>query len=134
MIQGVLKSKTEKLCCVLSCVMTIIIAFHSSGYRTFKHYYTQYVVKHLLLDFPNLVSCNRFVELMRSALIPLCYYLQTRKGKIIPRPLLSGTTEEFTPIKSSHALPSVAKTPSIGSAASNFISSSMILVNCSPSG
>lgn len=74
------RDRKTMLC--LSEVMTIIIAFHSSGYRTFKHYYTQYVAKHLLRDFPNLVSYNRFVELMRSSLIPLCYYLQTRKGKV----------------------------------------------------
>lgn len=74
------RDRKAKLC--LSEVMTIIITFHSSSYRTFKHYYTKYVAKHLLRDFPNLVSYNRFVELMRSALIPLCYYVQTRKGKV----------------------------------------------------
>ncbi|NJO17165.1 MAG: IS982 family transposase [Thioploca sp.] len=31
--------------------------------------------------FPNLVSYNRFVELMQSVLIPLCAYLYSRKGK-----------------------------------------------------
>ena len=30
--------------------------------------------------FPRLVSYNRFVELMQEALLPLCAYLQTRKG------------------------------------------------------
>ena len=31
---------------------------------------------------PELVSYNRFVELMGSALLPLCCYLQTRKGNV----------------------------------------------------
>jgi hypothetical protein len=31
----------------LSEVMTIIVLFHSSGYRNFKTYYTQHVLKHM---------------------------------------------------------------------------------------
>jgi hypothetical protein len=64
----------------LSEVMTIIVLFHSSGYRNFKTFYTQHVMKHRLWAFPKLVSYNRFVELMPSALVPLCAYLQSRKA------------------------------------------------------
>ena len=70
--------RKSKLC--LSEVMTIIIWFHCSGYRTFKDYYTKEVCAHLRWAFPNLVSYNRFVELMSGALFPLCCYLLTRKG------------------------------------------------------
>lgn len=63
----------------LSEVMTIIIWFHRSAYRTFKDYYTKEVIPHLSWAFPNLVSYNRFVELKSGTLLPLCYYLQTRK-------------------------------------------------------
>ena len=63
----------------LSEVMTLIVAFHRSGYRTFKGFYTQHVQPHLRTEFPYLVSCNRFVELMPQALGPLCAYLQPRK-------------------------------------------------------
>ena len=66
----------------LSEVMTIIIAFHSSNFRTFKHFYTGYVMKHWRGAFPHLVSYNRMVELMPSALIPLCSYLRTRQGRV----------------------------------------------------
>lgn len=66
----------------LSEVMTLIIAFHRSNYRTFKHYYTGYVTKYWRGAFPTLVSYTRFVELMGSALIPLCRYLHTRKGQV----------------------------------------------------
>ena len=64
----------------LSEVMTIIVMFHSSGYRNFKTFYTEHVSQHYTWAFPKLVSYNRFVELMPSALVPLCAYLQTRKG------------------------------------------------------
>mgnify|MGYP000011694123 CR=1 FL=1 len=61
-------------------VMTIIIEFQRSGYRTFKHYYQRHVCVHLRWAFPQVVSYNRFVELMGEALVPLCAYLSTRKG------------------------------------------------------
>ena len=58
--------------------MTIIIHFHQSNYRNFKAYYTEHVMIHLRSEFPNLVSYNRFVELMPDAFLPLCAYLCTR--------------------------------------------------------
>lgn len=70
--------KKSSLC--LSEVMTIIIYFHLSGYRTFKDFYTRYVSKHLLWAFPRLVSYNRFVELMSDAAVPMCAYLKTKFG------------------------------------------------------
>ena len=65
----------------LSEVMTIIIYFHQSGYRTFKHYYQKEVCRHLNAEFPDLVSYNRFVELMPAALYPLCLYLRSQLGQ-----------------------------------------------------
>lgn len=44
----------------LSEVMTIVIAFHSSGYRTFKEFYTLRVLSHWQTAFPHLVSYTRF--------------------------------------------------------------------------
>jgi len=72
------RNREGTLC--LSEIMTIIIWFHLSSYRTFKDYYTKEVSNHLRWAFPFVVSYNRFVELMSDALIPLCYYLHTRKG------------------------------------------------------
>lgn len=40
-------------------VMTIIILFHSSGYRCLKHFYKDYVCVHLRHLFPRVVSYNR---------------------------------------------------------------------------
>lgn len=65
----------------LSEVLTIIVYFHSSGYRNFKTYYLERVQKTLNREFPELVSYNRFVELMKEAVVPLAVYLETRKGK-----------------------------------------------------
>ena len=52
-------------------IMTILIHFHQSHYRTFKAYYTEYVLIHRWAEFPALVSYNRFVELTPSVLVPL---------------------------------------------------------------
>jgi hypothetical protein len=73
------RDRAPRLC--LSEVMTIIVLFHASSYRNFKAYYTEQVMKHYAGEFPRMVSYHRFVELMPSALVPLCGYLQTRKGK-----------------------------------------------------
>jgi hypothetical protein len=71
----------RKTTLLLSEVMTIIVWFQQSGYRTFKDYYCKEVSQHLRDEFPNLVSYTRFVELMADTLVPLCFYLQTRKGR-----------------------------------------------------
>ena len=71
--------REQRLC--LSEVMTIVVSFHQSGYRTFKDYFLRYVQPHLRWAFPLLVSYTRFVELMAQALVPLCAYFQTRKGR-----------------------------------------------------
>ena len=51
----------------LSAVMTRIIYYHQSSYRTFKDYYQKEVLRHRRSEFPQLVSYNRFVELMPEA-------------------------------------------------------------------
>jgi Transposase DDE domain len=61
--------------------MTITVLFHASSYRDFKAYYTEQVMKHYARTFPGLVSYGRFAELTPAALVPLCGYLQTRKGQ-----------------------------------------------------
>ena len=73
------RDRPSALC--LSEVMTIIVLFHASSYRNFKAYYTEQVLKQYGWAFPRLVSYQRFVELMPSALVPLCGYLQSRKGQ-----------------------------------------------------
>ncbi len=62
-------------------VMTILICFHHSRYRTFKAYYTQHVCVAWRTEFPGLVSYSRFVEVMPSVLVPLCAYLESCRGR-----------------------------------------------------
>jgi hypothetical protein len=76
----------------LSEVMTILVLFHCSGYRDLKTFYTQHVQNHLSWAFPRLVSYNRFVELQRSALVPLWCYLHTRKGACTGVAFVDATT------------------------------------------
>jgi hypothetical protein len=64
----------------LSEIMTIVILFHISRFRDFKHFYLNLHLTHHRA-FPALVSYNRFVELMPSSLVALCAYLNSRKGE-----------------------------------------------------
>lgn len=72
------RRRCKGLC--LSEVLTIVVGFHLSGYRTFKYYYLNQVLKHERAYFPRLVSYNRFVELLPGTLIPLCDFLSSRFG------------------------------------------------------
>lgn len=71
LLAGAPKQRDRKPRLCLSEVLTIIVGFHLSGYRTFKGYYTQHVLPQQLHYFPRLVSYQRFVELMPGALLPL---------------------------------------------------------------
>ena len=55
--------------------MTIVIAFHGSGYKTFKEFYTQKVLPDWKAAFPELVSYNRFVELIPWSVMALTCFL-----------------------------------------------------------
>jgi len=90
--QGLAKRiKPCRLC--LSEIMTILVNFHMSGFRTFKDYYIKYVCVHLRKEFPGLVSYNRFVELMKGALVPLMIYLKRcRFGKMTGISFIDSTT------------------------------------------
>jgi len=60
----------------MSEIMTILIAFHQSHYRDFKHFYLEHVRKYWSREFPRLPSYTRFVDFMSSVLMPLCIYLK----------------------------------------------------------
>jgi len=61
-------------------IMTIVILFQQSGYRTFTGVYTPRVQTQLRAEFPHLVSYSRFVALIPRVLLPLAVYLQTQMG------------------------------------------------------
>ena len=81
LLQARPRARARRTELALSAIMTILVYFHSSHYRTFKHYYTDYVQPYLRPYFPTLVSYTRFVELLPRALVPLCCYLRTRTGR-----------------------------------------------------
>jgi len=58
--------------------MTLLIGFHASHYRNFKHFYQDHVCLYWRAFFPQLVSYNRFVEMIPTVLLPLCAYLKSR--------------------------------------------------------
>jgi hypothetical protein len=63
----------------LSEIMTIIVYFHASHSRDFKHYYTEYVQGQLRPYFPTLVSYSRFVDLMPRA---VCHNKRISRHKV----------------------------------------------------
>lgn len=60
-------------------IVTILIFFHASRYRDFKHYYLLQICGELRTCFPQALSYNRFVELIPTVIVPLCAYLQSRR-------------------------------------------------------
>jgi hypothetical protein len=62
-------------------VMTLVIAFQDSDYRTFKHFYRKEVCRYWRAEFPHLVSYPRLIECLPAVLVPLATYLQTRLGR-----------------------------------------------------
>ena len=98
---GEAKSYNSKLS--LSEVMSIVIAFHGSGFRNFKSFYTLQVLPHWKSAFPNLVSYNRFVELMPWSLMGLLYFLNTCVGEMTGISFVDSTSLEVCHPKRAHS-------------------------------
>jgi hypothetical protein len=64
----------------LSEVMTILVMYHHSGYKNLKCLYLKEVCQHYQREFPGLVSYQRFVQLQQRAVMPLFFYLASRRG------------------------------------------------------
>lgn len=75
------KQRHRPKCLCESEIMTIVIQYQMSGYRTFKWFYLKHVMQFWRAAFPNLPSYNRFVELMSEILEPLAAFMQSRCGK-----------------------------------------------------
>jgi len=56
-------------------VITLLICFHGGQFRNFKHFYINYVIKHLTGDFPGLVSYNRFIELSHRCALAFMLFI-----------------------------------------------------------
>lgn len=72
------KTRNRKARLSESEIITILIGFHSGCFRNFKHYYLNYVCKHLKDEFPDLVSYNRFVELQSRCGIAFMLFVKMR--------------------------------------------------------
>ena len=62
-------------------IITIFVYFHILRFRDFKSYYTRYVLIHLKDTFPDLVSYQHMVSLLKSVLIPMSVFLHDLKGE-----------------------------------------------------
>jgi hypothetical protein len=60
----------------ISEVICIMVLFHGMNQKTMKHFYLNFVQKHLQEFFPNTVSYNRFVELMQQSALPMTIFLK----------------------------------------------------------
>jgi Transposase DDE domain len=87
----------------LSEVASIVIAFHGSGFRTFKDFYTLQVLPNWKGAFPELVSYNRFVELMPWSLMGLLYFLHTCMGEMTGISFVDSTSLEVCHPKRKHS-------------------------------
>ena len=57
-------------------IITILVGFHLGAHKCFKHYYIQVIQPFYKDLFPNLLSYNRFVEIMPKIAIPFMLYLK----------------------------------------------------------
>jgi len=57
-------------------MMSIYLLFHFGQFTNFKHFYLQYVCKHLEDLFPDLISYERFNARQERVLLPLMMYLK----------------------------------------------------------
>ena len=61
----------------MSEILTIMVIYQHSGFKTFKHFYIFYLQKHMTSEFPVTVSYNRFTELMQANMLPLVLFMKT---------------------------------------------------------
>ncbi len=67
----------------LSEIITILIFYQLYGAEDFKHFYMNTLLPHYKKDFPDLISYNRFVQLLPRALFPMVLFLKhTRMGRV----------------------------------------------------
>lgn len=99
-------------------IITILVLYHESGYKSFKDFYKRFVLKALKSYFPNLVSYDWFLTLMQGVLmqvmglihllcmdanrngvyyvdaskLPVCHNLRAKRNKVFEGIARSGKT------------------------------------------
>jgi hypothetical protein len=66
-------------------MITLLVSYHQSGYRTFKWFYFNHVRKYWLSAFPYLLSYNRFIELVSNVSVTA---LSAFVVPLLPKPQL----------------------------------------------
>jgi Fe-S cluster assembly scaffold protein SufB len=75
------KTRNRKGKLSMSEVMSILVYFNIQNFQNFKDYYLKYICVYYRDYFPDLISYNRFVELIPRTLLPLSSYMkQCRLG------------------------------------------------------
>ena len=82
----------------MSEIMTILILFHQSNFRTFKHFYL-FIYEKYKNEFPKMPCYSRFVALQKAAFIPLFAYLYHARGKITGISFIDSTVIKVCHIK-----------------------------------
>ena len=83
-------------------IMTIMILFHQSNFRTFKYFYL-FIYEHCRKEFPKMPCYSRFVALQKSVFIPLFAYLHLCKGKTTGISFIDSTVIRVCHIKRSYS-------------------------------
>lgn len=65
----------------LSEMMTILVLYHSSGFKNFKYFYLSLKETHSN-EFPELLSYSRFIEWIPFCLLPLTFFSKSIMGNI----------------------------------------------------
>jgi hypothetical protein len=71
----------KKKCCSQNCrlspseIMTIVIFYHVAGFKCFKYFYQQGILKTWKSYFPDAVSYNRFIELKKEVNLALFFFI-----------------------------------------------------------
>jgi hypothetical protein len=69
------KKRNKPMRMTLSEIMTILIMFQLSHYKTFKDFYLNCILIEYRKEFPKAVSYSRFVSLMKYALMPMLVFM-----------------------------------------------------------
>jgi hypothetical protein len=86
----------------ISEIMTLMILFHQSNFRTFKYFYL-FALSTYKNAFPGLPSYSRFVSMQKTAFIPFFAYLLSIRGKISGISFIDSTVIKVCHIKRSYS-------------------------------
>ena len=83
MIKTMIEDGSKKRNCVsglsASELMTIVVYFHISGFRTMKKFYIDHIKGTHTTAFPTAVSYKQFVALQKTILLPLTAFMQLKR-------------------------------------------------------